>query len=141
MDKKINLHKKFVQAEIMRISKMDQPMREHKSRELAFYNDEMTRNFQHERQIHLYVTLFFALLVIGSWFMTSFLLLQFNGEFAASCGSIVTSVILSLILTVLEGFYVAYYYRLENRIAKLYPLPRNIYRLQSPQAKHKLNSR
>lgn len=133
MDKEINLHKKFVQAEIVRISKMDETARERESKKLARYHDEMTRNFQHERQIHLYITLFFAILTIASLAISSAIYARFEGDFSSNFAIyfpiILASFALSLILTVLEAFYIAYYYRLENRIAKLYPLAKEIYRL------------
>ena len=133
MDKQINLHKKFVQAEISRISKMNGALRELESSKLARYNDEMVRDFQHERQIHLYITLFFAILAIASLAVSSTIYAQFEGDFSSDFAIyfpiILASFALSLILVVLEGFYIAYYYRLENRIAKLYPLAKEIYRL------------
>jgi hypothetical protein len=92
---------------------------------LLSYHDIMTRNFQHERQIHLYVTLFFACLMIGSWAVGLSLMLAVGGLDAV----LWPMGLLVLILTVLEGFYIWYYYRLENRTEKLYRLTREIYEL------------
>ena len=122
MDKDILTHKKYVQGEIAKLKKNpDQKA----AATLLSYHDIMTRNFQHERQIHLYVTLFFALLMIGSW-MGFLVLMTTLGGFDAALWPMA---LLVLILSVLEGFYIRHYYRLENRTEKLYELTREIYEL------------
>lgn len=142
MDKNILEHKKFVNAEIDRISKLSRNQnsetdvefsRTCEAQKLANYHDAMIKNFQHERQIHLFVTLFFGLLLILSLVVTSLILTQvginFTQTFANQVATI-ASFALTLILAILEAFYVAYYYRLENRIAELYPLSLAIYELE-----------
>lgn len=113
------LHKKFVEDKIAEINKThDKKL----ARELLDYHVEMTRNFQHERAIHLAITLFFAGLMIGSWVLV--------GLFSVSIGFNVDSLpalIMAILLTILEGFYIAYYYKLENRTEKLYILNKRIY--------------
>lgn len=121
MDEKINEHKKFVESEIDTLTDSPNPSRVNL---LLSYHDMMTRNFQHERQIHLYITLFFAGLMLVSWLSFSAVLVFGVVDLLLPVG------LLTLILTVLEGFYISYYYRLENRIAKLYPLTDKIYQLQ-----------
>jgi hypothetical protein len=122
MDKDLLVHKKFVQSEIARLKK--EPNRE-AAITLLNYHDIQTRNFQHERQIHLYVTFFFALLMFGSWVASLGVFL------ALGCFDIAMwpLLLLTLILTVLEGFYIRYYYHLENRTQKLYALTDEIYKL------------
>lgn len=63
--------------------------------------------FQHERLIHLIVTVFFALFTI-----IAILLMVFTGEVAAAALSIA---FLSLLIP-----YIAHYYILENGVQKLY---------------------
>ncbi|MCL2174080.1 hypothetical protein FWH58_02160 [Candidatus Saccharibacteria bacterium] len=122
MDKEISIHDEFVQNEIAKLR--EKPDRT-AATALLSYHDMMTRNFQHERQIHLFVTLFFGLLMLGSWVISIGLLLVFGG-FDASLWPLG---LLALILSVLEGFYVRHYYYLENRTEKLYRLTREIYEL------------
>lgn len=121
MDKAITKHQKFVESELNKL--IDSPSPSGTSSLLA-YHDMMTRNFQHERQVHLYITLFFAGLMLMSWALLAVTLIF--GEIGLE---LLPAGLLALILTALEGFYISYYYRLENRIAKLYPLAEKIYRL------------
>ncbi|MDR1969781.1 MAG: hypothetical protein LBQ11_00325 [Candidatus Nomurabacteria bacterium] len=124
MDKGISVHDKFIQNEIAKLQK--KPNRE-AAASLLSYHDIMTRNFQHERQIHLYVTLFFALLMIGSW-VVGISMIMVLGGFDVILWPLG---LLMLILTILEGFYIRHYYYLENRTEKLYRLTREIYDLIS----------
>jgi hypothetical protein len=122
MDKDILTHAAFVRKEIVRLEKKPDPKA---AAALLSYHDIMTRNFQHERQIHLYVTLFFACLMIGAWAVGLSLMLAVGGLDMV----LWPMGLLVLILTVLEGFYIRHYYRLENRTEKLYALTREIYEL------------
>ena len=73
------------------------------------HHDRRVRDFQHERLIHLLVTLFvalFALLSIGG-----FLLLP----------SLATGALAALLLALTSG-YLLHYYRLENGVQRLYGL-------------------
>lgn len=92
------------------------------TQELARYHNEMIRHMQHERAIHLAVTLFFVgmtvvMLAISMWLltMTNDLLVS-----APTLGA-------TLIMTVLSIFYVRHYYFLENHIQKLYEYSREIH--------------
>ena len=89
---------------------------------LRAYHEQRIREFQHERQMHLYVTLFFGLLV-----------LVFGGGllWSAAFGVALISWLLgavALIVFVTEIFYVFYYYRLENGTQQLYELTKRLYR-------------
>ena len=91
--------------------------------ELAKYHDEMVKNFQHERAIHLAVTLFFigmaiALIVLSMWLFTM------------TSSPIVTFPTLGAtgIMIVLSVFYVKHYYFLENHIQNLYDYTEKIYK-------------
>ena len=126
MDKQINLHKKFVQAELGRIAKIaDEVSRRRAAAGLLKFHDIQTKNFQHERLIHLLVTLFFAILMFVSWFGLSAVWLNFANDLTL----ILCASLIALILTILEIFYIAHYYRLENRTQKLYDLTREIYKI------------
>ena len=124
MDKEILRHKKYVEE---RIVELRERKNKTAARDLQEYHVITTRNFQHERAIHLAVTLFFAVLMIGMWVFTGWLVL-FVGTGELSC-TILPVILLVLILTVLEGFYIRYYYALENRTQRLYELDKQIYDL------------
>jgi len=125
MDKQIALHKKFVQAEIARLAKLpDAAARQAAAQNLAQFHDFQTKNFQHERAIHLAVTLFFAVLMFGAWALAAAMWI-----IAAPALSQIAGGLLALLVTILEIFYLRYYYLLENRTQKLYALAREIYEM------------
>src|SRR5512145_1895532 len=77
------------------------------------HHDRRVRDFQHERLIHLLVTLsvaFFALLAVG-WLLH-----------APSAGAAA----LAALLLVLTAAYVLHYFRLENGVQRLYGLSRQL---------------
>ena len=126
MDKQIYKHRDFVIKRAAEISKIaDENRRENERTRLSIYNAEMTRNFQHERAIHLAITLFFVVLTIAALALLS-VFVSFEIPFIV----LLPLLILAAILTILEGFYIVYYYQLENRIAKIYGLARRIYELK-----------
>jgi cation transport ATPase len=89
---------------------------------LRAYHEQRIREFQHERQMHLYVTLFFGLLV-----------LVFGGAllWSTTFGVVLLSWLLgaaALIVFVVEIFYIFYYYLLENSTQRLYELTKRLYR-------------
>lgn len=125
MDKKIKQLRTDAATELKRIDKMSDDVAKRQSLvELARYHDNMTRNLQHERLIHLMVTILFAALMIGSWLG---LLSWFNADDGQY--DIVTWLLIAAValLTILEAAYVRYYYLLENGIATLYPQQREIH--------------
>lgn len=84
--------------------------------DLRRYHGQRLSEFQHERLVHLLVTLFFG-----------FLVLCFAGLllWVATLGiTVLTGLagLLALIIVVTEVFYVAHYYRLENGVQRLYTL-------------------
>ena len=115
-----------MQAEIALIAKTsDQTARRKAAKALLRFHDAQTKNFQHERAIHLSVTFFFAVLMFASWFGLCAAWLKFaNDWLLLGCIGLIV-----LILTILEFCYIAHYYRLENRTQKLYDLTREIYNL------------
>lgn len=93
--------------------------------ELIEYHKMMLQQFQHERAIHLEVTLAFALFMII--FFIFFIVLQLNlapgGELLSYC---VGAILIMLVATVL--FYVRHYYRLENGVQALEEITRKLYK-------------
>ena len=125
MDKKMRAHRKFVEERLAEIAKIaDEKSRKSAAKNLAEFHDRETKNFAHERQIHLLVTFFFALMAFGAIaiFVTIFAL-------GLGADAIFASGLIMAILAILELFYVRYYYLLENGVAKLYALDRKIYDL------------
>jgi hypothetical protein len=83
------------------------------------YHIERVRDFQHERLIHLLVTLFFSGLlivsVVGILWISSITI-----DSAIALLVLFTAIAVILFVTVL--FYIRHYYRLENGVQKLYTL-------------------
>lgn len=125
MDKEIYEHRDFVLAELERIKKLkDDNSRIISLNALLQYHDMQVKNFQHERQIHLMVTITFAFIALGSWVALYGWLMLDEGRYDVVT---ILLIILTLMLTILEGFYVRFYYHLENRTQKLYALGTRIY--------------
>ena len=77
------------------------------------HHDRCVRDFQHERLIHLLVTLFVALFALLS---VGWLLLQ---------PSLAAGALAALLLALTAG-YLLHYYRLENGVQRLYGLSREL---------------
>lgn len=95
------------------------------TKELAKYHAEMLKNFQHERLVHLIITLFFAALTILSLALAAFLTVQIQ-DFRP----LIPIYLLSFLLLILEIFYIRHYYFLENHIQALYDYTKKLYRLE-----------
>lgn len=109
MEKQILKYEKFIAQEAKR------ELSAEKKEQLIKLHNEMLKNFQKERSIHLNVTLFFALLTIFTIGLTAWEVVT-NGWMLA----MIPLYTLALILTILTGFYVKHYYFLENHIQSLY---------------------
>ena len=97
----------------------------HPSKELIEYHKTMTAQFQHERFIHLVVTLFFALflfLAFGMFLFAATSLPGQSGMLISGCLGVVT-----LILLIVTLFYVRHYYQLENGTQKLEDITKKLY--------------
>ncbi|MBO4855586.1 hypothetical protein J6X15_02445 [Candidatus Saccharibacteria bacterium] len=115
MDKKL---KNYIE-EITKASK-------HPSAELIEYHKAMTAQFQHERFIHLVVTLFFALFLIIFFALFLFATLSLpgsSGVWVTTCLGIIT-----LILLIVTVFYIRHYYQLENGTQKLEDITKKLYK-------------
>jgi phosphoglycerol transferase MdoB-like AlkP superfamily enzyme len=90
----------------------------HPTPELKKYHQEMLTAFQHERLIHLIVTMFFALFLIIFFIFTAILFLTLPsslwGNIFSYCTAFITTILLIVTL-----FYVRHYYQLENGVQKL----------------------
>lgn len=109
MEKKILKYEKFIKE------KTSKELDEKERAKLANYHIEMVKNFQHERLIHLIVTLFFAALAILVIFVAAWSINIYGFMF-----EFIPLYVLAMILAVLTGFYVRHYYFLENHVQKLY---------------------
>ena len=83
--------------------------------QLADLHSEVVSNFQHERLIHLIVTLFFAFFGIEFILITMWTLVQYGLLL-----DFLPLYLITLILVILTIFYVKHYYFLENHIQNLY---------------------
>jgi hypothetical protein len=88
------------------------------ARQLARHHVRELRHFQHERLIHLLVTLFFGALTLVC--LAATLVVAGIEERWPGVGlAAVTLVVLTI-----EAFYLRHYYRLENGVQRLYELDR-----------------
>lgn len=109
MEKKIREYEQYIAQEVKR------DLNETERRRLADYHREMVENFQHERLIHLIVTLFFAFFAVLFIFVVAWLVSEYGLLI-----EMLPVYLLMLILVVLTGFYVKHYYFLENHVQGLY---------------------
>lgn len=109
MEKKVREYEVFIeQASKKRLTNEER-------KGLAEYHALMVRNFQHERLIHLIVTLFFAFLTVVFALITVWSLATFGMII-----ELLPLYLIAFILVVLTGFYVRHYYFLENHTQGLY---------------------
>ena len=109
MEKKILEYEKFIARETGR------EMSAAERSNLWTYHREMIANFQHERLIHLIITLFFAAFTI-----LSIIAVGWVAAVNAFSVEMIPFYVLAAILVVLSFFYVKHYYFLENHIQGLY---------------------
>ncbi|MDR2347343.1 MAG: hypothetical protein LBD90_01720 [Bifidobacteriaceae bacterium] len=89
------------------------------ARALAAQHDRATRHFQHERLVHLLVTLFFGGLAVTLVGALAALALS-PAEAAETAGLFWTLAAGAAVVSALEGCYVVHYYHLENGVQRLY---------------------
>ncbi|MCL2085707.1 hypothetical protein FWH09_02110 [Candidatus Saccharibacteria bacterium] len=90
------------------------------------YHKQKISEFQHERQVHLIIMLFFAVLAIVAVLARIWLLPFFDGSVYGTLLNI-SSGVLALFLVLLEGAYIRHYFQLENGIQRLYRLTSQVY--------------
>ncbi|MDR2453009.1 MAG: hypothetical protein LBD51_00280 [Bifidobacteriaceae bacterium] len=89
------------------------------ARALAWHHHRQVRHFQHERLVHLLVTLFFAALLVALVGALAAVALGPAGA-AQTAGLFQALAAGAAVVGVLEGFYVVHYYHLENGVQRLY---------------------
>lgn len=137
MEKELNKYRSFVESEIEKIKQAMQAAKTTKEREMLFvkvgalqeYHDGVVRSFQHERLVHLIVTLFFACLWILSGVGLVALALLATTDNLYLLGAPILGI--NFILLILEIFYVSHYYKLENGTQKLYKYSRELHDLSN----------
>ena len=114
MDKKLKAYIEYIEREEKK-----------PSAELIQYHKDITAQFQHERFIHLVVTLFFALFMIIMLLSTIVAAVFLPAE----CNMvywILGIVTIALLVTVV--FYAQHYYKLENGTQRLEDVTRRLYK-------------
>ena len=109
MEKKIREYEQFI------AKATDEKLDDKKREKLARYHFEMMESFQHERHIHLLVTLFFSFMTIVFLFIAAWAAVVYDLH-----QEMILPMALTAILATLTGFYVRHYYFLENHIQALY---------------------
>ena len=109
MEKKILAYEKLISGELKRTLKPDD------RKSLLLFHYKMLENFQHERLIHLIITLFFSFMSIEFIIISIWTLIYYGFLLV-----LVPLYLITLILVVLTFSYVKHYYFLENHIQGLY---------------------
>jgi hypothetical protein len=118
METQLKAHLAFVTRALAELESPGNPSPNARARArlLLDYHLAQTAAFQHERLIHLLVTLFFGALLLASMICAKIWPLW---QFLA----------LDALLLVIELFYIKHYFVLENTVQKLYPLTRRLHQL------------
>lgn len=138
MDKKLHEHEQFMKNEVKKtkelLNKAKTPDEvkniQKNAKDLYKYHREAVRNFQHERFIHLIVTIFFASMQILAIVATISLSLMPISDVDAILGWLMVSICLILFVTGI--FYVRHYYQLENGVQRLYDFSKELYQIITP---------
>ncbi|MDR1321272.1 MAG: hypothetical protein LBK56_07590 [Gracilibacteraceae bacterium] len=125
MEEQIKAYRGFLLAELDALAALPSGRRDLRARRLARYHRGKIADFQHERLIHLLVTLFFAFLLLALFAML--LLSGALPEVLSGAGQIVLLFALALIIFIVEIFYIKHYFFLENSIQALYLLENRLY--------------
>jgi len=133
MDKRIKKHTTFVNQKINELEKElaesdNKSLTKLKIRDLNDYQKTIVGNFQHERHIHLLVTLFFASLMLLTAGASVILSIIGSSYSIFNTLNILVLAIFAIIF-VTEIFYIIYYFKLENGTQKLYEISKKIYNL------------
>lgn len=121
MKKQIQKYQKFLEEEL---KKVEEKRNYEYGKWLLDFHIQKMENFKHERLIHLLVTFFFGFLLAALLFLS-----LFYGQALLEDGfsSLFLFYTLTLIVLVVEGFYINHYYFLENNIQKLYVEEEKLY--------------
>ena len=105
MIKYLRNHEKWLREQIRAVNEG----KDKKWKDVLGYNCSEIMNLQHERLLHLILTMF-----VGLFLMITFALLMFSPRLEV--------IVLLFILLVLFGFYIRHYFQLENGVQGLYKL-------------------
>jgi hypothetical protein len=126
MEKELKAYRAMLSEELETLARLPQPEQEARVRRLVRWHRQKLAGFQHERLIHLMITLFFAFLLL-----TFFGLALFSGAlFPAgldTAAPVYLLFLLLLIILIVEIFYIRHYFILENGIQQLYLLENRLY--------------
>lgn len=133
MDKNIKGYIIFIEQKIDELEKEvaksnDKAATKQKICDLNDYHKSAVGNFQHERHIHLLVTLFFAIMLLLSAGASIILSIINVTSRTYDILSILILIIFTIIFTT-EIFYIVHYFKLENGTQKLYKISEKLYRL------------
>lgn len=112
-------HAKTIEAKLDELQHTPRASRHARYQELYRYHIDRLRDFQHERLIHLLVTLFVGCLTVGA-VVTLFTTILAFPDVPTMVPLLVAA--LATLLLVTELFYLLHYYRLENGTQRLYQL-------------------
>ena len=132
MDKKLLEHEQFMKKEVKKIEAELTSSKNEKeksdtiknAKKLYKYHRETVRNFQHERLIHLIVTVFFASMQITAIAATITLTLLPISDIGMLINWLM--IVICLILAITGIFYVRHYYLLENGVQRLYEFSKKL---------------
>lgn len=126
MEKKLKAHYSYIAKQV---SILKNKPDEKKLSQTLSYHQAMVKNFQHERLIHLLVTLFFSLMLV--LFFISALFVSIWPTASISSTYLLTPLaLITLIVLITDLFYIRHYYKLENGVEKLYDLTKQLYDLK-----------
>lgn len=111
MEKRIKEYEKFIKEAA-----------KHPTSDLKAYHNEMVRNFQHERAIHLAIMLFFIAIALIVMVGAAFAIVYATLPFA------ITISVLAGLLFILSAAYIKHYYFLENHVQSLYDITAKLYK-------------
>jgi hypothetical protein len=118
MDKALQEHISIMEFKLKSWEKKGSPDEKRRREMRATYRHHQVkvRDFQHERLVHLLVTLFFGFLCLVS------LVALFATVFSGISLLPLLASLLVLVVFITELFYIRHYYLLENGVQKLYTI-------------------
>jgi hypothetical protein len=126
MERQLKAYREFLRAELEALAQLAPAERAPRALLLAGQYRQKMADFQHERLIHLIITLFFAFLL-----MAFFILALFSGAVLPETlyGSTPAALLFFalIIIFILEIFYIKHYFFLENNVQSLYLLGNRLY--------------
>jgi hypothetical protein len=129
MEKQINAFMYWLEDELAAVESMEAgDERAARARALAALYRQKIADFKHERLIHLIVMLFFVA-VTGLVFTAAMLMPQlvFAWNLEIGTGPIIGLYVFSIVLLIIDIFYIKHYYFLENSVQKLYKSEERIF--------------